>query len=478
MGGKIFISYRRDDSSAEAGRIYDRLESEFGSDRLFMDVDTIPLGVDFTKALREEVAKCDVLLAIIGDSWLNARDREGNRRLDNPDDFVCIEIAAALQRDIPVIPILMDGALIPTTDELPEDLRALSRRNGLDVRHASFGRDMSKLIRELRDLLGEAEQLSPPAPSANAAVSLEFGESGQFETIPKHSLYGITRQFAVCVINQSATQAVSDCKVQIMEIEPYSGVKLPRILREGFSLAAGDQTFIPLAQYGEARDPTKYNCADTLIEILGGDRPNAIAYEHPSFIKIRVTAIGAPFCEKSCKVWVDAKGRLRITHADAPSPVSIAIERDVWLYDAICRLFLGRWGKIPIKDGQLDLSTNGFQAIHDLLEYVRQLAFDGTLPIWGKQRGYTALWERAEPSFWKNNQIGYLSFTDHDPTKLCAVPRDTGGQVISLRELMTSRVAIDGISTDGLLCTNDANALRIVTGTGEPFDKIVVNEYG
>jgi hypothetical protein len=209
----------------------------------------------------------------------------------------------------------MDGARIPTSVELPQDLRALSRRNGLDVRHASFGRDVSKLIQELKDLLGDAEQFSPPTQSTNEVLSLEFGEDGQFEAVPKHSLYGITRQFAVCVVNQSATQAVSDCKVQIMEIEPYSGVKLPRILREGFSLAAGDRTFIPVAQYGEARDPAKYKCADTLIEILGGDRPIAIAYEHPNFIKIRATATGAPFCEKSCKVWVDAKGRLRISHA-------------------------------------------------------------------------------------------------------------------------------------------------------------------
>ena len=263
-----------------------------------------------------------------------------------------------------------------------------------------------------------------------------------------------------------------------MEIEPYSGVTLPRILREGFSLAAGDRTFVPLAQYGEARDPTKFNCADTLIEILGGDRPIAIAHEHPSFIKICVTAMSAPFSEKSCKVWVDAKGRFRISRADAPDPIAIAVERDVWLYDAVCRLFLGRWAKIPIKDGQLDLSANGAQAVHDLLEYIRQLAFDGTLPIWGKQQGYTALWEKAEPSFWKNNQISYLSFIDHDPKELCAVPRDTGGQVVSLRELMTSVVAIDEISTDNLLCTNDANSLRIVTGVGEPFDNVVINEYG
>ncbi len=443
-----------------------------------MDVDTIPLGVNFAKVLREEVAKCDVLLAVIGDDWLNARDENGSRRLDNPNDFVRIEIATALQRDIPVIPILVDNAQIPHSDELPGDLAELSRRNGLEVHHASFGRDVSKLIHDLKSLLGDAGQVPPPTQRINNVLNLEFGEGGQFETIPKYSLYGITRQFAVCVLNQSATQAVSECRVQIMEIEPFSGVKLPRLLKEGFSLAAGDRSFIPLAQYGEAREPDKFNCADTLIEIFGGDRPIAIGHEHPSLITIRATAIGAPFCEKTCKVWVDANGRFRIDGADATAPVSSAIERDVWLYDGICRLFLGRWEKIQIKDGHLDLSANGFQAIHDMLEHVRQLAFDGTFPIWGKQQGYTALWEKAEPPFWKSNQISYHSFTDGDPRKLCAVPRDTGGQVISLRELMTSRAAIDAIPTEELLCTNDANALRILTGKGEPFDHIEVNKYG
>jgi hypothetical protein len=158
------------------------------------------------------------------------------------------------------------------------------------------------------------------------------------------------------------------------------------------------------------------------------------------------------------------------------------VHRDVWLYDAICRIFLGRWEKIPIKDGQLDLSANGFEAIHDLIEQVRQLAFDGRLPIWGKTQGYSALWEKSPPAFWKDNQIHYLSFTDGDPEKLCAVPRDTGGQIISLRELMTNRGTIDALCQTPSVAvsfpTNDANSLRILTGTEEPFDKIDVNEYG
>jgi TIR domain-containing protein len=150
MSAKIFISYRRDDSAGHAGRVTDRLEREFGRDLLFMDVDAIPLGRNFIKVLEDEVAKCGALLAVIGSDWLDVRDDDGNRRLDNPNDFVRIEIAAALQRDIPVIPILLDGAKIPRANQLPDDLKELASRNGLDVRHASFHNDMEKLIRGLK----------------------------------------------------------------------------------------------------------------------------------------------------------------------------------------------------------------------------------------------------------------------------------------------------------------------------------------
>jgi TIR domain len=150
MAAKVFISYRRDDSAGYAGRVRDRLERELGRDLLFMDVDAIPLGTNFTKVLHDEVAKCGVLLAVIGPNWLDARDEHGNRRLDDPNDFVRIEVAAALQRNIPVIPILLDGARIPKAIQLPEDLKELALRNGMEVRHASFQDDMNRLIRGLK----------------------------------------------------------------------------------------------------------------------------------------------------------------------------------------------------------------------------------------------------------------------------------------------------------------------------------------
>jgi hypothetical protein len=149
---KIFLSYRREDSAGQAGRLADRLKLEFG-DILFMDVDGIPLGVNFVERLSEEIATCNVLLAVIGHEWLNIRDQSGARRLDNPTDFVRVEIATALRRSIPLIPILLDGTKLPQRDQLPEDLRELTIRNGLDLRHASFHVDVGRLIHELQQTL-------------------------------------------------------------------------------------------------------------------------------------------------------------------------------------------------------------------------------------------------------------------------------------------------------------------------------------
>jgi hypothetical protein len=143
---RIFISYRREGDAAQAGRIADRLGNEFGSDHVFMDVDAIGLGVDFVEEINKEVAKCDVLLAIIGPKWLELLDTNQ----DNFMDFVRLEIAAALDRKIPVIPILVDGTKIPPADKLPKELQGLARRNALNLRHDSFRADMEKLVRELK----------------------------------------------------------------------------------------------------------------------------------------------------------------------------------------------------------------------------------------------------------------------------------------------------------------------------------------
>ena len=155
MADMIFINYRREDSAATAGRLHDRLAQVFGRKRIFMDVDQIPAGIDFVAHLNSQVAACNVLLVVIGPHWLNVKNEAGERRLHQPDDFVAIEIAAALARDIRVIPVLVDGAIIPKASELPDSLKPLVRRQAIDLRQAHFGRDSEALIERLREALGD-----------------------------------------------------------------------------------------------------------------------------------------------------------------------------------------------------------------------------------------------------------------------------------------------------------------------------------
>jgi LCCL domain/TIR domain len=181
MAGKIFINYRRDDSSGAAGRLHDRLAQAFGRKNLFMDVDHIPAGADFVEYLNSQLATCDVFLALIGPNWLDARNDDGGRRLHDPGDFVAIEISAALARKIRVIPVLIDGARMPDSRELPEPLKPLVRRQAIALRHAHFGRDAEALIERVREAEGAGAALRPgrrPALIATAAALFLAGVIG------------------------------------------------------------------------------------------------------------------------------------------------------------------------------------------------------------------------------------------------------------------------------------------------------------
>jgi tetratricopeptide (TPR) repeat protein len=160
--GGIFISYRRDDTAYPAGWLFDQLADQFGSSRVFKDVDSIRLGDDFVEQISSAVGSCAVLLAVIGVRWLAVTGDRG-RRLDDPEDFVRIEIEAALRRDIRVIPVLVDGAHMPTAADLPPSLEMLTRRQALDLSPSRFHADISHLLRVLEGIVSLTE--SHPAPA-------------------------------------------------------------------------------------------------------------------------------------------------------------------------------------------------------------------------------------------------------------------------------------------------------------------------
>lgn len=153
MAGGIFVSYRRDDSRHAAGRLLDRLRHTYEPHQLFMDVDNVAPGLDFVKVIEEQVAACDVMLVVIGPNWIDARDEGGARRLDNPRDFVRLEVETALKRDVRVIPVLVDAAAIPQEDALPESLRPLAKRQSVRLTHDQFGSEADSLVRSLQDVV-------------------------------------------------------------------------------------------------------------------------------------------------------------------------------------------------------------------------------------------------------------------------------------------------------------------------------------
>jgi len=166
----IFISYRRNDTEGEAGRLFDDLVSEFGENSVFMDVAAIEAGRDFRKVIDESVSTCGILLAIVGKNWLDAKDENGKRRLDDPMDFVRLETASALRRDIPVIPVLVRGAKMPRPEDLPDDLRDLAYRNCVELTHARWGSDLQLLVDALRRQL-KLENSGPQTPVTDAAAT-------------------------------------------------------------------------------------------------------------------------------------------------------------------------------------------------------------------------------------------------------------------------------------------------------------------
>jgi hypothetical protein len=149
MSGKIFISYRRNDSAANALGIGQYLAQEFGRQNIFIDVD-IGAGANFPAVLERRLAECKVLLAVIGPNWLDARDSTGNRRLDDPKDWVRLEIVRALERRITVIPVLIDGAELPSKSDLPEDLQGLLDHQSALVTTTRFRTEMGGLARDIR----------------------------------------------------------------------------------------------------------------------------------------------------------------------------------------------------------------------------------------------------------------------------------------------------------------------------------------
>lgn len=223
---KILISYRRKDSEDVTGRIYDRLSREFDPGSVFMDVDSIPLGVNFRKHLDAQVAQCHVFLAVIGPEWME--EEKGSKwksRLEDPKDFVRIEIEAALKRDIPVIPVLVRGASIPAAEMLPASMQDLCYRNGIAVRAGQdFHRDMDRLIEYLKQqILGISQQQTSQTTTERETSRQARLVSATVEWKRKNEPDPTPRRWVVYIDNDSdAPITVEEVKVSSPSREPLT----------------------------------------------------------------------------------------------------------------------------------------------------------------------------------------------------------------------------------------------------------------
>ena len=177
MGG-IFISYRRHDSAGWTGHLAERLKQCFVPDQIFMDIEKIEAGTDFVEAIESAVGSCNVLLAVIGPAWLNSTDANGRRRLDNPEDYIRLEIATALHRNIRVIPVLVGGAVMPESSELPGDLQPLTRRQAHELTDNRWEYDTEQMFKFI-EKAGIQRKPDPKPDNVNPPDALPKKVSGK-----------------------------------------------------------------------------------------------------------------------------------------------------------------------------------------------------------------------------------------------------------------------------------------------------------
>jgi len=218
--GKIFISYRRADSAYAAGRLYDRLSTRFGEEHVFMDVEHLDPGVNFVEAINKAVSECDVLIALIGPQWLNAQDDNGKRRLDNTLDFVRLEISIALKRQVRVIPILLQGARPPQSNQLPPNLQPMAQLNAIKIRHEHFNSDADRLGRAIVDYRKEDAERREREAAEKAAREQTEREQQTQEMAQQEAKIADCLVKAATALEQKDWQTAQSNYRQVLKLRP------------------------------------------------------------------------------------------------------------------------------------------------------------------------------------------------------------------------------------------------------------------
>ena len=287
---RIFISYRREDSAGFVRALLGPLRQRFGSDRIFKDTDNIPPGEDFVNAIRRELESCKVLLAVIGGEWMTVEDpRTKKRRLDNPNDYLRLEVATALKNEhVVVIPVLVDRAGMPSPEDLPEDLGLLARRNAIELSDSRWDTDIERLVRAIEAIcndpaLEEKEQVEPAPREPGKSAKVPSGDTGGFERLELRRKRQIAEHMAV------ARQAfeIQDFEAVLASCE--SAIWLDPQEPEARDLAARARTALDerqiqewLAEAGRALEKGELAAASE-----GIDQALARSPDHPGALKLR-----------------------------------------------------------------------------------------------------------------------------------------------------------------------------------------------
>jgi hypothetical protein len=176
----VFTSYRRNDSQGSSGRLYDRLISILDKENVFMDIDNISPGDDFEQELLDALNRSTVMLVVIGPRWLSERDNTGRRRIDNEKDYVHMEIAKALSKEISVIPTLVENSSLPSEDELPRGLGKLCKKQAVSLRHENFAGDVDRLAESIREISNRRN--TNDAYELGLAIARRYNQSIEFKT--------------------------------------------------------------------------------------------------------------------------------------------------------------------------------------------------------------------------------------------------------------------------------------------------------
>jgi formylglycine-generating enzyme required for sulfatase activity len=290
----IFISYRREDSIAYAGRLYDRLHAHFGAaHQVFMDLDAIQQGDDFPEVIRETVASCHILIAVIGRNWLAALDDRGRPRLEDPEDFVRLEIQTALDRKIRVIPALVGGARMPRSQDLPAELGPLARRQAIEVGDQGFHQSVTRLIGSMEKALAGVSAAAVAPPTAPGTTRVNPRDGLTYVWIPPGKFtMGCSPGDSECRDDEKPAREVTIAEGFWLGQTPVTQEAFERVMGTNPSRFGGPRLPVESVDWNQAKD---------YCEKIGGRLPTEQEWEYAA----RAGTTGARYGSLDAVAWYD-----------------------------------------------------------------------------------------------------------------------------------------------------------------------------